>query len=62
VTHALNGYLKLSSTQPTCVGKPLVVDDTTYTLDPTAVPAAWPCLSRNGTDISVDLTLNSPSG
>ncbi|WIM89094.1 hypothetical protein PT015_06415 [Candidatus Mycobacterium wuenschmannii] len=62
VTQALNGYLGLSSPQPACVGKALVVDDTTYTLDPTTVPAAWPCLSRNGNDVSVDLVSNSPLG
>jgi hypothetical protein len=62
VTQALSGYLGLSSAKPDCVGKPLVVDGTTYTLDPVTVPAAWPCLSRRGSDISVDLASNSPLG
>ncbi len=62
VTSTLSGYLGLSSAKPDCVGKPLVVDDTTYTLDPVTVPAAWPCLSRRGSDISVDLASNSPLG
>jgi hypothetical protein len=60
ITDTLNGYLGLSTGKPDCVGQPLTVDDTTYTLDPQAVPAAWPCLSRNGDAISVDLASNSP--
>jgi hypothetical protein len=60
ISNALNGYLGLSAAKPGCVGQPLVVDDTTYTLDPTTVPAAWPCLSRSGDKISIDLSSNSP--
>jgi hypothetical protein len=60
ISNGLNGYLGLSAAKPGCVGQPLVVDDTTYTLDPTTVPAAWPCLSRSGDKISVDLSSNSP--
>jgi hypothetical protein len=62
ITNALNGFLGLSSGKPGCVGEKLVVDDTTYTLNPPTVPAAWPCLSRSGDKISVDLSANSPNG
>jgi hypothetical protein len=60
ITHMLGGYLGLSTGKPDCVGQPLTVDNTTYTLDPSTVPAAWPCLSRDGDAISVDLASNSP--
>jgi hypothetical protein len=62
IANALNGFLGLSSGKPSCVGQKLVVDDTTYTLDPPTVPASWPCLSRSGNKISVDLAANSPNG
>lgn len=62
MTNALNGYLGLSSAKPACVGSALTVGDITYRLDPEAVPAAWPCLSRDGFTISVDLASNSPLG
>jgi hypothetical protein len=60
ISNALNGYLGLSAAKPGCVGQPLVVDDTTYTLEPPTVPAAWPCLSRSGDKINIDLSSNSP--
>ena len=63
IANALNGFLGLSiSGKPGCVGQKLVVDNTTYTLDPPTVPAAWPCLTRTGDKISVDLDANSPNG
>jgi hypothetical protein len=58
----LKGYLGLGSSKPGCVGQPLRVGDITYALDPPSVPAAWPCLSRFGDKISVDLVSNSPNG
>lgn len=62
IANALNGFLGLSSSKPSCVGQKLIVGDITYTLDPPTVPAAWPCLSRSGDKISVDLYANSPNG
>ncbi len=58
----LNGYKRLASGKPACVGQPLVVADTTYTLDPPTVSAAYPCLSAGADKISVDLASNSPNG
>jgi hypothetical protein len=58
---AVNGFLGLSTDPPSCVGQALTVDDTTYTLDPDSVPAAWPCLSNTGGKIGVDLASRSPN-
>ena len=58
----LTGYLGLGSSKPGCVGQSSTVGETTYTLDPPSVPAAWPCLSRSGDKIGIDLLSNSPNG
>lgn len=59
---AVNGFLGLAGAKPECVGQPLDVDRTTYTMKPESVPAAWPCMSLNGDTINVDLQSNSPNG
>ena len=59
--NAVNGFLGLQTAKPGCVGSALKVDEVTYRLNPETVPAAWPCLSRNGSTISVDLKSNSPN-
>lgn len=59
--NAVNGFLGLQTTKPGCVGSALKVNEVTYRLKPQTVPAAWPCLSRNGSAISVDLKSNSPN-
>lgn len=58
---AVNGFLGLQTAKPGCIGSALKVDEVTYRLNPETVPAAWPCLSRNGSAISVDLKSNSPN-
>lgn len=60
-SNAVNGFLGLQSAKPGCVGSTLKVDEVTYRLNPETVPAAWPCLSRSGSAISVDLKSNSPN-
>lgn len=59
--NAVNGFLGLQSAKPSCVGSVLKVDEVNYRLNPETIPAAWPCLSRNGSAISVDLKSNSPN-
>lgn len=59
--NAVNGFLGLQSAKPACVGSELKVDEVTYRLSPETVPAGWPCLSRNGSAISIDLKSNSPN-
>jgi hypothetical protein len=58
---AVDGLLGLHDEEPDCIGEPLTVDATTYTLDPETVPAAFPCVSMAGDKISVDLASNSPN-
>jgi hypothetical protein len=60
-SNAVNGFLGLAGAKPACVGQSLIVDTTTYTVEPESIPAAWPCLSASGDAISVDLSSNSPN-